>query len=314
MAFNPNIAYLIILSFLLSVATTTIIKNTIHYDVISDADRYIQGITNGTTNSLGVRLLAPLISESTDDFVTKTNFLFIFLIGYLIFTSTNSWRITILALLGFSVSLLTYFSLLAQAIVIIIGLWLWTKVEPKGIKNNLFYLIAGTFAYFTHKFGAPLVILIYIIKRMEVENSIFPVWSKRLALLGYGVVGILILFVFFPSPERVSFFYFFLLPISLGPFDMIFWIGLFGVILWMLLKCENNTKELLIVSACLFAIIINYLFVSQLEIDCWRLIVFAELVALIKIGQSNQNGDLLKWAPWFLIAMGVERLILGLLV
>jgi hypothetical protein len=294
MVFKPDIAYLIILSFLLSVATTTLIKNTIHYDVISDADRYINGITNGTTNSLGVRLLVPLTGYGTVFFVTMTNFLFIFLIGYLIFTSTNSWRITILALLGFSVSLILYFSLLAQALVVIIGLWLWTKVEPKGIKNNLIYLIAGAFMAFTHKFGAPLVILIYIVKRFEVEDAIFPVWSRRLALLGYAIAGILLFLVFFPSPERVTFFYYFLLPISLGAFDTVYWFGLFGVILWMLLKCENNTKELLIVSACLFGIIINYLFVSHLEIDMWRLLIFAELVSLIKIGQSNVKSELIK--------------------
>ena len=306
--------YLIIISFILAIATTALIHNTLPYQTISDADRYIQSIANGTTNSLGVQLLAPLIGETTNDFNTVTNFLMILAIGYLVYSSTNSWRITILALLGFSVSLMTYFSLLAQAIVIIIGLFLWTKVETKSLSDHIIYLAAAAFGQLTHKFGGPLVVLIFLVKRLEVEDSIFPVWSKRLAYLGYAIAAIILL-SFFSSPERVTFFYYFLLPISLGPFDILYWLGLFSLIFWMLLKCENNTRELLIVSACFIGVAINYaLSPHPLEIDAWRLLIFAELVALIKIGQSDQNGDLLKWTPWFLIAMGIERLIIGLLV
>jgi hypothetical protein len=314
MAFNPNIAYLIILSFILAFATTAIMKNTIPFKEISDAQRYIDAITNGDNNSLGVRLLAPLITESTNDFITKTNFLFIFLIGYIIFTSTNSWRITLLALLGFSFSLLTYFSLLSQAIVIIVGLFLWTKVEVKGITNFFIYLIAGLFMVLTHKFGLMLWLAIVACKTISIPIKFEP-WIKHIAIFSFVCAGALLLITAFSNPERVTFFYYFLLPISLGGFlDSIYWIGLFAMILWMLLKCENNTKELAMATVIFFGAIANYLFISHLEIDFLRILIFFELIAWVKIGQDKTNKYILKWLPWFLLAMAVERLILGLMM
>jgi hypothetical protein len=327
MSLRKDLFYLIVLSAALSLITTTVMHNTIPYKVISDADRYIDSISHGTESRLGVQLLLPLTWGSPADFITKTNFLFILAIGYLVYSSTKSWKITALTLLGFSVSLMLYFSLLAQMIVIAIGLWLWTKVEPfedkHTIRNHIIYILAGVFALFTHKYGGMLVLVIWLIKLLwyiiNKDEFIWfkpdlNVWARRLAILSYICAGILLFIVFFPSPERVSFFYYFLLPISLGPFDMIFWLGLFGLILWMLFKCENNTKEILLVAFCFFAATINYLFFSQLEIDFWRILLFGELIALIKIGQSEIKGDLLKYAPWVLIAIGVQRLIIGLMV
>jgi len=309
MAFNPNIAYLIILSFILAFATTELMKNTIPYKTLSDADRYIQSINDGGNSRLGVQLLAPLVGISTDDFVTKTNFLFIFLIGYLIYTSTNSWRITLLAILGFSVSLMTYFSLLAQAIVIIVGLFLWTKVDVKGFKNFFIYLIAGLFMTLTHKFGFFLWFLIVLIKTINPKDKDIGIP----VIISFLAAASLALIAFFPSGERTTFFYYFLLPISLGSFDILYWLGLFGVTLWMLLKTEDNAKELAMAMFIFFGAVANYLFVSHLEVDFWRVLIFFELMALIKIGQSKTKSELLKWAPWFLLAMAVERLILGLM-
>jgi hypothetical protein len=312
MAINYNLICLVIIAFLLSLATTALMANTIPYQTISDADRYIQQIKDGQAK-LGTEMLAPLIG-TTKDFITRTNFIFILAIGYLVYSSSKSWRITILALLGFSVSLILYFSLLAQAIVVIISLFLWTKVETKSLKDNLIYLVALIFSQLTHKFGGVLVLMVYLIKRMNLEERIPAAWIKRMAIFGYIVIGLFIFIAFFSSPARVTFFYYFILPISLGPFDAIYWLALFGAIFWMLLKCENNSKELLVVLGCFAGIVINYLFISQLEIDTLRFLILAELIALIKIGQSKQAGNLLTWMPWILLAMGVERLILGLLV
>jgi hypothetical protein len=313
MAIRYDIIYLIITAFVLAFATTSLMKNTIPFQNISDADRYISGIQNGTEDSLGAKLLAPLTWSGTDDFITKTNFLLFLSIGYLVYSSTKSWKITLLTLLGFSVSLLTYFTLLAQAIVIVIGLFLWTKVEPKGIKNNMIYLILGIFAFFTHKLAAPLIILIYLLKRFDMQDSVKRL-APYLAAFSYVVAIIFLVLVIFPNPERVSFFYFFLLPISMGAFDGLYWMLLFGLILWMLSKCENNTNELLMVSVCFLTAVAYVLFISHLEIDFWRLLLIGELFALIKIGQSEMKGDLLKYMPWVLIAIGVQRLIIGLIV
>lgn len=308
MAFNYNIAYLIVLSFILAFATTEVINNTIGFQTLSDANRYIQSINDGGNSRVGVQLMAPLVGVSTEDFVNKTNFLFLFVIGYLVYTSTNSWKITLLALLGFSTSLILYFSLIAQGLTILAGLWLWAKVEAKGIKNFFIYLIAGLFMALTHKFGLQLWLLIVLVKTLNPKevNSV-PVIVAFLAAAGLAIVQ------FFPSHERVSFFYYFLLPISLGAFDIFFWLGLFAVMLWMLLKCEDNGKELAMAMLIFFGAVANYLFVSELEIDFWRILIFFELIALIKIGQSKVKSELIKWAPWFLLAMAVERLILGLM-
>ena len=321
MAIRYDLLYLIIIAFALAYVTNIIIHNTINYNVISDANRYIQEIKNGQSNRTGLQLLSPLISGTTEDFVMKTNFLLFLSVGWLIYSSTKSWKITFLTWLGFSVSLLAYFSLLAQAIVIIMGLWLWTKIDPfedkHVIRNHILYVFAGALAFETHKFGLPLVFLIYAIRvldsrfRGKVE---FNVWARRLAVLSFIGAGVLLLAVFFSSTTRVSFFYPFILPMSMGAFDCVWWLGLIGVMLWMLLKCENNTKELIIVSICFLATIVNYLFISKLEIDFWRILIIPELIILLKVGQSKQIGNLLKWAPWFLIIIGVERLILGILI
>lgn len=309
-----NLFYLLIISLLLSSATHVLMGNTIPFREISDADRYKESITQGVEARFGVSLLAPL--TWVGDFAFNANFIFILIIGYLIHSSTNSWKITMLALLGFSVSLMLYFSLLAQMVVIAMALGLWTKVDAfdmkHAIRNHAIYLAAGLFMALTHKFGLALWLLIYLVKAIrnhsETENKV----ARIAAVISFLAASACMLIGFFQATERVSFYYFFLLPMSLGAFDMLYWLGLFSAILWMLLKCENNTSELIAATIIFIGVIANYLFVSHLEIDAWRILIFFELIALVRIGQSKQAGKLITWAPWFLILMGLQRIILGL--
>lgn len=309
--------YLFVLSFCLALATTTVIHNTITYRVTSDADRYIAGIQSGEEESLGAQLLIPLTYGGTDDFITKSNFLFILAIGYLIYSSTNSWKFTIAALIGFSVSFILYFSIVAQAFVVVLALFLWTKINPFDakhiIKNNAIFLVTALLMLLTHRYGLILAAFIYLVKAIRFDEG--EKWRKaatNLMWFSYVIAGALLAYITVNNVQQVTFFYHFLLPMPMGLLDKVFWYGLFGLIFWLLTKCQNNTRELVLVSLCLFSTVATY-FLSGLEIDFWRVLFFAELIAWIKIGQEKTEDKSIIWLPWFLLAMSVERLLLGLL-
>ena len=302
-----DIIKILLVSLLLTLATEVIIQNHLKTNSISDANRYIQGLNDGTETRLGVRLLMPLAWLPESAFVMATNFILFFSIGMLIFYHTKDWLMTGVALLGFSVSLMAYFTLLAQAFVMVLGLWLWTRVEPKGAKNIFIYLMIGALMTLTHKLGAFIVLGIFVLKWFPTKiigNSL----KIAASISGIGI-ACFFLFAFFNNVERVTFFYPFLLPMSLGAYDIIFWLGLFAIIFYMLIKTKDNEKELLFSIALFIGIILNYSFNSLLEIDAWRILIFVELIALLKIGKEKS----FFWPLVFMFLLGLERLILGLL-
>ena len=288
----------------LTAVTGIIIQNTNQYPVIRDANRYIQRFN---------------INMNTEQFVFMSNLFIFTLIGLLVLIATDGNHIyTIVSLLGFSVSLLVYFSLLAQAAVVIIALALWIFVEDPAIAgfdekrkllDHAIFIIALIVCAFIQRFGWALILAVYFAKAFWPQ---LKQHAGKIAVIGYVCLGLILLAQVFPSPERVSFFYYFLLPVSLGSLDVFYWYGLFGVVLFLLFKCKDNTKELLIAGLSFFAAVIFFQ-VSHLEIDVWRMLVFFEVVTWIKIAQHIKLTDYFDLPILFLL-IEVERLIVGLLV
>lgn len=288
----------------LALLTNILIENTNQYPIILDTARYIELVKAYT----GIEL-----NMSVSEFRLITNFAIILYIGAIIYYQTKNWLITSCALLGFSVSLMLYASLLSQATVIIIALFLWTldmMDEKNAIRNNALFLIIYFVAAYLHTFGGALVMLVYLAKVFE---SNLKQYAKFFAVGAYLALGLLLLLVVQFDPWKADFFYYFLLPISLGSMDYFYWYFYFGVLLIIVCSCKENIKELLIAGACFLAAIISYLYLAHLAIAIWRTLAFFELVAWIKIGKDSNN-QLIQWAPLLLLLMGIERLIVGLLV
>lgn len=304
---GSSLPWQFVLFLLITTLTSMIIHNTNQYAVLSDAQRYLDRFQ---TNMITV-----------DQLVFITNFIILSLICELVYEATKSWRIAFTALLGFSVSLMVYFSLLAQAAVIIIALYLWVKVPADRRWGGAQFMAAVIICALLHKFGGPLILAVYLVKVLYDKNIFYyfhrQIEIKKLAyplsLIGFLILAYILLAPVFQSGERVSFFYYFLLPTSLGSYDVIMWFALFGLLYKMLVSCKDNEQELLMAAVCFFGAIINYAFFSHLEIDIWRMLIFFELVAWIRIAQ-NQDNAFVKWLPVFMLLMGMERLIVGLMV
>ena len=295
----------------LAVITSTVVHNTTQYSDLLDAGRYLE-ILN--------------LNMDLNMFVFLTNFIIFSLIGGLIYDATKSWKFTLIALLGFSVSLMVYSNLLAQAAVMIICLWLWTERNVGNLYDDAVYIAAFFVCMFLHKIGWAVVLMVYFAKLLapHLEGKWIKLYSTfhahtftraavLLALVGFACVGIVLLTQVFPLTAHLEFFYYFLIPISLGAYNMIYWYILFGMILWMLLACKDNTSELLVAAFSFFAACIYFFMGSGLEIDIWRMLIFFEMVAWIRIAKSQDN-EFTKWVPIFFLLMGIERLIVGLIV
>lgn len=320
MHFKPRIELMLVLviAWILSFATTILIHNTLQDPNISDSLRYQDSLKKNIESRFGVYIFSMLRNDSPYEFLTKTNLFIFFIIGTMVYYSTKDWTITLLALLGFSVSLLTYFSLLAQAIVIMCGLFLWFAIPTKGIKNHLLFLAIGFFMLLTHKYGLILCLAIYGIKSIESRTSKelqdkLLLYIKPLSCILYLILGIFLFLAFSSSSEHVEFFYPFLIPVSLGAFDILFWYLLLGTILALLQLTKTSFKEVGIACIVFGGIIINYLAVTQLQIDVWRLFGFFEIVSLVAIARERQENTWLFWIPIILLLIGIERLVVGII-
>lgn len=290
-----------ILAFIiLAVITNSVIDNMNQHDILLDSSRYIK-ILN--------------LDIDVNSFTLVTNFLIIGFLGSIIYDATKSWTMTFAALLGFSVSLMLWGSFLAQAWVMIVALWLWINAEPfekedgEHLNKGYLFFIIGFALCAIHELGSLLILIIFTIKAFE---SNLKKYAPFMAIIGYIFLGVLLFTDVIYTPGRVDFFYYFLLPVSMGSWDIVYWYLYFGVLLFMVYKCKDNTRELLMAAACFFAAIMHYLFVSHLEIDIWRMLIFFELLAWVKIAKGKN--EWVKWLPIILLLMGIERLAVGLMV
>lgn len=280
-------------------------ENTLLHEELSDQDRYYDMFTSGSPLSR-----PPLLVFSALTFVGKANFpilvnfLLYLSIGFLFWYATHDWIITLIALLGFSTTLITTNALYAQALVLIIALAFWIFRPPA-----LYYIGLAILATFGHKFGIILAAMVYVCTQPMMANwmAFQKKWMLAIYVCLIVVCGMILL-----SGTKMTFFYP-VLAISLGSMDTVFWFALFSLLFFTFYQNlkESDTDVLLMASLILIGAIANYFFLSKLEVDFWRILILFDWVALLYLGKIK-SGMLMAWCPIILLLIGVARFVLGM--
>jgi hypothetical protein len=308
-----------LLSFILTVLTPIINNNTLPTQSLNDNERYYNSIVNYENQMSGLYLLLPLTALGKDGFFLAMSFVFYFCIGVFFFGYTKDKTITLLALLCFSTSLVTTFALYAQGLILLIAVVYWQKVEFSWKESKLkeigLWLGFALFTMAVHRYGILIWLCVFAAK-------LIPLKVPRIAVgAAYALVCGLLLFGGVNSTTRLTFYYPTLLPIDLGTLNTILWLVFLSLPLFatfILTEKSEKTKRLALFTYLgTFAF---YLFITHLEIDIWRMMIFVDFVMLLEIARARaekfedpeDKNQLLDYVPIVLLLFGLARLILGM--
>ena len=313
------VAFALLCLLLAAVLVPAINKNTLTTQDLNDNHRYFQAMINNDVTQYGLYLLLPITALGETGFFITLNLVFYLAIGAFFLFYTKDKTITLLVLLCFSTTLVTTFSLYAQALLIIVAMVYWIKVEFSWNKGNVWNILKwaafALFAMSVHRYGILIWLCVFAAK-------VVPARIPRKAVASaYVLVALLLLFGGVNSGSRLGFYYPTLLPVDLGQLNTVLWLAFLSVpIIYTFIKTEKseNTKRFLFFTY--LGTFVFYLFVTHLEIDIWRMMILADLIMLYEIAKvradkpldPDDREQLLDWVPIVLILFGLARVILGM--
>jgi len=301
---------------------------------LADGQRYFDSIINGKS---ALAFMQPLVSTMPEwAFVFSMTFTIYFAFG-LVFLSSKDWLMTLLALLGFSVTLLAGMNIYAQGMLMVAMLIFW-KSKPKtdisscslnfpyelahSLTNTVLpWALFGIACLLLHQYGSILFLVVlgsillskFSDGRLDINLGKFKylAYAGFLAVLATGYFGIM------QGTNRLTLFYPTILPGDFGLLNTFIWLTTLELPLFItFIKStdENMKREVILVALIFFAACANFVWHSQLEVDFFRILAIGDLIMLYAIAEARARKPN-EWnasIPLVLLLFGIERIVLGM--